>query len=48
LGAAADYLRVSVPTEQRWLAAIMFTDMVGYTGLSERNEALVQKITGGK
>ena len=28
------------PTEQRKLAAIMFTHMVGYSALSQRNEAL--------
>jgi hypothetical protein len=35
---------MSVP-EQRKLSAIMFTDMVGYSGLSQRNEARALELT---
>ena len=35
---------MSVSTEQRKLAAIMFTDMVGYSALSQRDDQLALEL----
>jgi adenylate cyclase len=33
-----------MPTEERQLAAIMFTDMVGYSAMVQRDEALALEL----
>ena len=35
---------MSANTEQRKLAAILFTDMVGYSALAQRNEAIPEGV----
>src|ERR1700719_995567 len=37
-------IRMTTPTEQRKLAAIMFTDMVGYSALSQRDDKLALEL----
>jgi len=35
---------MTVPSEQRRLAAIMFTDMVGYSALAQHDDALALEL----